>query len=155
MATIVNTASSPRLLCIDARVRPSEEDTLAFAAYDKAKPKAVKLSLIVGANIVDDEMWLKFCENPYVAKLIDAGTLVELDDPSATEVFTGKHVADLSRLKEEEALRAIEACKDEKQLRKFVDQDGRSKIRKALNARHRVLVPPPKQEEDVTPLHTV
>lgn len=156
MATIVNTASSPRLLSVDVRPVPSADDRTARAAYAKGKPDVRELRLEVGANTVADELWLDFCSNPFVAALRDAGTLVELDDPKASEEFKpGKRVVDLSALKEDDALKAIEACRTEKQLRTWIEQDPRKKIRKALVSRHRVLVPPPKQEADVTPLHEV
>lgn len=156
MATIVNTASSPRLLCIDTRPLPAADDAKACEAYDKGKPKEVKLRLDVGANLVDDELWLRFCDNPFVAKLVASGTLREQDNPQESETFTpGRYVDDLSKLKKDDAIEAINACTNEKQLRAWIDQDPRPAIRKALITRHRVLVPPPKQEEDVSALHAV
>jgi hypothetical protein len=146
---IVNAGSSPRLLCVDARPRPDRSDKVAWKEYADAQPEAVELRLEVGANLVDDEVWLAMLEHPYVKALVAKGVLREDKTPREAEDFKpGSYVRDLSDLKLPEALKAIDACRDEKQLRTWIDQDPRPNIRKALIARHRVLVPAEARKED-------
>jgi hypothetical protein len=146
---IISAASSPRLLCLDMREVPSRADRAAYKEYADSQPETLKLRLEVGANLVDADVWLAMLDHPHVKALVERGVFREDKLPRASEDFVpSRHVADLSALKPSEALKAIEACKDERVLRAWIDQDPRPQIRKALVARHRVIVPPEVTEKD-------
>lgn len=149
MVKIVNTAGSPRLLAVDARPRPEQTDKAAWKDYLDGEVERVDLRLEVGANLVEDEVWLAMLEHPHVKALVAKGILREDRLPTEAEDFNpSRYVRDLSDLKLAEAMKAIAACKDERQLRAWIDQDPRPKVRDALIARHRVIVPPEPVGED-------
>lgn len=110
------------------------------------------LNLQIGANIVDDAVIAEFRKNEGVAALFKRGVLSVKESPSGEGDFDPEAFkVDLSKLKLREAKKAIAACEDPRQLRKWIDDDGRPEVRGALLARHRELVPNPIDEaENVT-----
>ena len=106
MATIVNTALSSRGLAIDTRPRPDPSDRAAVLAYAKDHPETIKLELAPGPNSVDDELWLRFCESPFVAQMIDDGTLIERDDLCPRDFADERRLADERRANADRELAA-------------------------------------------------
>jgi hypothetical protein len=75
------------------------------------------------------------------AKLFKKGHLRHGAIPQATEAFEpGALIEDLSKLKLPEALKAVSDCEDPNQLKKWMEQDGRKRVRAAMISRHDVLM---------------
>ena len=98
-----------------------------------------------GANLLsgkDAEAFEKAKELDIVGHMIDAGTLEVKGFVQGTKTYSkGKHVRDLSELKPMEALAAVADCKDTKTLKRWLHQDGREQVQKAIYARAEVLNP--------------
>ena len=116
--------------------RPSRV-VLARETRDGGVLKIDELELQGGANNVDDARLALFAELPTVKPFFETGLLVVEGAVAApTDDTLPKHGGDLSKLKLKAALNAIKACKDPRQLRLWVNQDGRPEVRDALIARH-------------------
>lgn len=108
---------------------------------DKKELKIEEMVLQGGANNVDEGELAKFRENKIVDGFFSGGMLaVEGAVVPATEDELPKYGGDLAKLKPKAALRAIETCTDARQLRAWINQDGRNEIREALIKRHAELM---------------
>lgn len=102
------------------------------------------LQLETGANVCDAAEFESFIGgNPIAKSFVDHGLLsVEQYVEGTAEELPSSVAAgggDLSKLKIKAALRVIAGCKSERQLRLWINQDGRPDVRKALIERHQQL----------------
>lgn len=122
---VLNHRESKVVLSRETRVGPNKD------------LKIEEMVLQGGANNVDEAELAKFRVTPMVETFFTAGMLVvEGAVLPATEDELPKYGGDLAKLKPKAALRAIETCTDARQLRAWINQDGRNEIREALIKRH-------------------
>lgn len=96
-----------------------------------------ELEIKSGANNIDAARLALFRANPIVEQFFACGMLEEQGAVvEADQEALPAHGGNLAKLKEKAALRVIAACTDPRQLKIWVQQDGRDKIRDALIARH-------------------
>lgn len=137
---VVNHRDSRVVLSRETRVKIKDNDEL----------RILETVLNGGANNVDADELKLFRANDRVEQMFACGMLVvEGAVVDATQETLPTHGGDLSRLKLKSALNAVKSCKDPRQLRVWINQDGRPEIREALIARHTELTQGPTDAEGV------
>lgn len=86
-----------------------------------------------GANIVEEEILVSAKKVEHQRILFAKGFMTHREVPKAVKEFDPQEmIADLSELKIVEALKAVAACDNPKQLLDWAQQDGRKRIKEAL-----------------------
>jgi len=99
-----------------------------------------ELVLESGANNVEQSRVEAFCkEGSPSAGLFEHGVLDVQDLPEPVKESLPQAGGDISKLTEAAALKAVAASKNKEQLKNWVRQDGRKKVREALFKRHEEL----------------
>jgi len=132
--TVINTRRAPSRI----HVHSGKDAVTGADTY-----KTIKLK--PGANLLsgkDAEAFEKAKELDVVNRMIEVGTLEIKSAPAASKGYQkGKYIRDLSDLKPLDALSAVADCKDVKTLKKWLHQDGREQVQKAIYARAETLNP--------------
>ena len=139
--TVVNTRRAPSRINIHAGKDPVT-----------GADQYVTVKLKPGANLLsgkDAEAFEKAKEFDVVHGMIERGTLEIKNAPVGNKGYQkGKYIRDLSELKPLDALSAVADCKEVKTLKKWLHQDGREQVQKAIYARAEVLNPSLVKKED-------
>ncbi len=118
--------------------RPSRV-TLRRVAATEPSLLLTEMHIEAGANVVDREEFEKYMLNTICKSFVDEGMFTVEPFVEGTTDTLPKYIGDLSKMKPKIALNAIANCKDERQLRTWIHQDGRTEIRAALIKRHEEL----------------
>jgi hypothetical protein len=109
-----------------------------------------EIRLEPGANLVDaDALALLRESNKHVAELFNRGILRTADAPKANkDLKPNMVVSDLSELKPSEAIKAVEACKDVNQLKRWSELEPRKSVKAALVKQYHSIVNPIDDSKD-------
>ena len=99
-----------------------------------------------GANRLSDEDWQRLSGISYVRTLLDQGLLRAESVPEQEEADAPENPRSLKGVKKAEVERLVKECTSLKQLRMWLDSDGRKTTRELIEARAAELAPkePPK-----------
>jgi len=94
-----------------------------------------------GANRLSDEDWQRLSGISYVQSLLAQGLLRTESVPEQEELDAPEHARSLKGLKKSEVERLVKECTSLKQLRQWLDSDGRKTTRELIEARAAEIAP--------------
>lgn len=145
---LVNTSKSPTRIHVQmaAREVPTPE------GGKKIEYEHYTIKLKIGATRLskrDAAAWEKAKDLPVVASMLERGRLEIKDQPLESKAWKkGDKIEDLSDYKLLDALSAVALCKSTKVLKKWLYQDARPEVQKAIHERYDSLNPMKDDKQD-------